>query len=363
MSQAQPERRNPPRKAKRGTQKRSTLGSAGAASLGKGSRPGKRARGDGDLGDLPAPARAGITVPSGTGCFPGYDGGLNKPVFNSSGAPYQEPKSTENYFKRGGPSGFKAGKPTSIRAPFRPKSLAPGSEDVGSPKRARGSDKNAGPGFKPGGASSGLFSYVGGQGPADTSGLEKIPDRLKGGGLKVGAYKPKRTAPPDTFHAAKDFAFVVDKTTPSRVQTKAFKAGAPGRDFMDSAMLMSEPVGDIRDPPARPPVAGPWKPAGDNNKEPLGKFPAHEPDPWGLKPPVGAEGRHNGSMGVCYPVPGAGRTIKPIAWYKTRTGDVYRTRNLSEAAKKAGMPAGAKVSTSVSKLQGGGTIKTFDWTL
>lgn len=56
------------------------------------------------------------------GCLPGFDGALNRPVFNAPGAPYHEPISTEKLFARGSGGGFKAGKPK-IRSQHMPKAV------------------------------------------------------------------------------------------------------------------------------------------------------------------------------------------------------------------------------------------------
>lgn len=244
-------------------------------------------------------------------CNPGRDGGLQKPLFNSSGAPYQEPVSSERFFARGSGGSFRAGA-VKKKQEYMPAAVH-SEEPKGVPKRREFSGK---PTFKPSSGVGELFSVESGLGPSDMA----VPKDERVGGFKVGAYKPPVVRKPDEYHASREFRYVAE---PDRSETKEappFKAGAPSSgDFFDSSMLMSEPVGEAREPPSKKPIAGPWRTTGPK-KGSLGKFPKHEADPYGARPPPGAETRH-GMFGVCC-VPGKnGRAMKPIAWYKTRTGD------------------------------------------
>uniref|UniRef100_A0A7S1GFC8 Uncharacterized protein n=1 Tax=Bicosoecida sp. CB-2014 TaxID=1486930 RepID=A0A7S1GFC8_9STRA len=307
-----------------------------------------------DLKDLPKE----LADLCGPCCNPGYDAGLNKPQFNSSGAPYQAPVSSERFFARGSGGGFRAGS-VKKRTAYMPGAVH-SVEDKEAPKRK---PVDAKPSFKPSSGVGDLFSVETGLGPADQS----AAPRARTGGLKVGSYKPKKAPMPDEYHAQREFRYVAEPDRSETMEAPPFKAGAPGKDFFDSAMLMSEPVGDAREPPPKRPLAGAWKPHGKPSRDAIGKFPKGMPDPYGIRPPPGAESRHRGAFGICCVPAGGGRTVKPIAWYKTRTGDVFRTRDLRAAAAAAGYAHPEKLDVAALTRQTmrgtGATIIQFDRTV
>mmetsp|Transcript_13591 Transcript_13591/g.32478 ORF Transcript_13591/g.32478 Transcript_13591/m.32478 type:complete len:351 (+) Transcript_13591:179-1231(+) len=288
-------------------------------------------------------------------CNPGMDGGLQKPAYLAEGAPYQAPVSSENFFTRGAGGTFRAGA-VRKKAPYMPGAVH--STEPKEPKKRPAAPPGGRPGFKPSSGVGDLFSVEPGLGPSDMA----MPKPARVGGFKVGNYKPKVVYKPDEYHAAREFRYVAEPDKGESKEAPPFKSGAPGSGFFDSSMLMSEPVGDVREPPAKRPLAGPWKTSGPK-KGTLGRFPKHQPDPYGLKPPPGAETRH-GQFGVCC-VPGkGGRATKPIAWYKTRTGDVYRTRDLHAAAAAAGytQPLNVGAITSAARSSGAAVV-TFAQTV
>lgn len=138
-----------------------------------------------------------------------------------------------------------------------------------------------------------------------------------------------------------------------------FKAGHVARDFFDPSLYMSDPVPDETAPPVK---VGKWRSAGKGGRT-FAAPPRHVPDPYGLPEPPGAESRGRGTFGLCC-VSTSG-TSKPIAWYNTRTGDVYRTRNLKAAAAASGMPTNmagvSAVNVTREKVSAGNKVVTFNW--
>lgn len=285
----------------------------------------------------------------------GFDGAFNKPEFNSG--PYVDPTSTENFFKRGG-GAFKAGK-NKTKTPYVAGAVH--STDPKGPKKRPVPAK--GPAFRPSASTGNLFRQEPSLGPADQS---KLPKPRAGGALKGGTYAPKKKYVPEEYTAARDFKYVVAPKGGKTMEAPPFKAGAPPKDFFDTAYLTSEPIGPetLGGEPTK--ITHPWRPAAKKGTDPLGRFPEHVPNPYDLPQVKGAEGRHGG-FGICVPTNAASQSRAPVPWWKTRTGDVYRTRDLSAAAAASGMPGMGDVKnldiTTHSMAGGAGTMVNFNWTM
>lgn len=285
-------------------------------------------------------------------CGPARDGALNKPEFNASGAPYIEPKSMANFFSRGAGGALKAGKPA---APAYRAGASHAKPHPDAPRKRRVPRSRV---FRASGRGGGLFGRETTLGPAAVDAASK-PLREGLSSLKVG--RPATPPLPPAPRATEKRQRSPTEAATARARVGGLKVGRAPASFFDVAMLDHDPL----PPPPRKGRREPkWSPAGagDRNFE---AFPQHVADPYGLPGPPGAEARERGRFGICC-VTGEKQTQKPVYWYKTKTGDVHRTRDLASAAaasgyvKEAERGAVRKLNLRTERVPHD-TVVTYEW--
>lgn len=267
-------------------------------------------------------------------CAVGLDGGIARPAFLGPTV-YEEPKSMEAFFKRSG-EGLRVGKPP--RAAYVPKAVH-SSDDAQQRQPGSAAHRPSAGGFKAG-RTAPQFSRAGILGPSADAGYEA--PRGSGSALRVGA-APQNPFPRYVNEA--DRPEKVDSFKPKNVfeHPARFRGADAGNgDFFDAGIWMSENnEPDMLPPPYK--LGKAWMPAGDKSRGPVGAYPHHSVDGYGVKPKGRADSRLRGRFCGHYV---EGRTAKPVSWDKTRTVDVFRTRNLNAHASGGGWGTQASLAAS-----------------
>lgn len=270
-------------------------------------------------------------------CNGGYDGAINKPVFNASGDRFVAKKSMTAFFSRGGGSVFKCGKTKRVdrragavhsveeaktRTAVYKGSAKGGETRVAGEYRA---------GFKPSGKASGLFSRPGTLGPSDVPAVQVDP--RAGGGFKAGKYV--RPAEPTAPRVPSP---IETKRSPRRA-VRPFKGASVPGDFFKSSYYMAEAGGEAAQVKQRLQRSGKWRPGGKGDR-PFGRYPDHLPDPYsGSHVRFQKEGMFYGKDGcmeravkgpqmyvcLCW-----SRATPPVEWGADKVKDMYAKRVASK---------------------------------